>query len=302
MRRCRYGLIGAGIGASLSPALHEAEGRHHGLDVSYAVFDTARSGPSGGLARLLDETEAAGFAGINITHPFKQSVVELIDWLAPPADDIGAVNTIVFRDGGRRGYNTDGYGFSESFRRGLPGAPVDRVVQLGAGGAGAACAYAQLTADVGQLTVIDPDADQRQGFLATVRDRFDRDRLAMAVPDDLPALLGMATGLVNTSPIGMHAHPGTPLPVELLHAGLWVVDIIYAPVETTLLRAAQARGLRAINGAAMLAFQAAAGFELITGVVPDTSRMLDHLDRLLTQRQRPDVVAAGPRPDHTGRN
>lgn len=281
MRRYEYGLIGAGIGASLSPALHESEGRHHDIDVSYALFDVDRPGTPSDVAQLLSEAEAAGFAGLNVTHPFKQRVVGLLDWLAPEASDTAAVNTIVFEGGQRRGYNTDPYGFAESFRRGIPDAPVDHVVQLGAGGAGAACAYAQLTGDVGRLTVVDPDARQRQAFLATFTGRLGRDRLTVTAPDDLPALLATATGLVNASPVGMLAHPGTPLPVALLHTGLWVVDLIYAPVETELLRAARAAGLRAINGAAMCAFQAAAGFELLTGRAPDIPRMLRHLDHLL---------------------
>jgi shikimate dehydrogenase len=276
MLPCRCGLIGSGIGASLSPALHEAEGRHHGLDLSYVLFDV--DGPSipADIGRLIAEAEFGGFAGLNITHPFKQQVIDLLDELSPQADDIGAVNTVVFRDGKRHGYNTDAYGFAESFRYRLPAAPVDHVVQLGAGGAGAACAYAQLTAGVGRLTVVDPDAGRRQALRSSFGGRLD-----VAGPDELPALLSTATGLVNASPIGMPAHPGTPLPVELLHPGLWLVDIIYSPVETQLLKAARDRGLRAVNGTAMCVFQAAAAFELITGRAPDTARMLRHLDQLL---------------------
>jgi len=286
MESCRCGLIGSGIGASLSPALHEAEGRHHGLDLSYVLFDVDRPGTPSGVARLLDDAESARFAGLNITHPFKQRVIDLLDELSPQADDIGAVNTVVFRDGKRHGYNTDAYGFAESFRYVLPGAPVDHVVQLGAGGAGAACAYAQLTADIGRLTVVDPDAGRRAALRSSFAGRFG-DRLAVAAPDRLPTLLATATGLVNASPIGMPAHPGTPLPAELLHPGLWLVDIIYSPIETALLKAARDRGLRAVNGTAMCVFQAAAAFELITGRVPDTGRMLRHLDRLLAPAPLP---------------
>jgi shikimate dehydrogenase len=281
MPLCRYGLIGAGIGTSLSPVLHETEGRQHGLDLSYRLFDVDAPGTPADLRRLLDDAEADGLAGLNITHPFKQRVVDLLDGLSPQARDIGAVNTVVFRDGQRLGFNTDAYGFAESFRRGLPGAAVDRVVQLGAGGAGAACAYAQLHAGVGHLTVVDPDVDRRGGLAEALSVRFETDRIAVAAPEELPAAIGSADGLVNTSPVGMRAHPGLPLPVGLLHPDLWVVDVIYMPVETPLLRAARAKGLRAIGGAAMCVFQAAAAFELLTGRTPDTERMLDHLDRLL---------------------
>ncbi|MGW4948000.1 shikimate dehydrogenase [Actinoplanes sp. NPDC004185] len=281
MKPCRYGLIGAGIGASLSPSLHETEGRHHGLDLSYELIDIAEPGTPDDLGHLLTRAQADGFAGVNITHPFKQRVVGLLDELSPQARDISAVNTVVFRRGRRLGHNTDAYGFAESFRRGLPGAAVGRVVQLGAGGAGAACAFAQLSGGVEQLTVVDPDADQRGLLAEALSMRFEVERIAVAAPDELPAVLATADGLVNASPVGMEASPGLPLPVALLRPGLWVADIIYLPVETRLLRAARAQGLRAIGGAAMCVFQAAAAFELFTGCTPDTGRMLAHLNRLL---------------------
>ena len=281
MRVCRYGLIGAGIVGSLSPALHEAEGRWHGLELTYTLIDVSRPGATGDLARLLSEAELTGYAGLNITHPFKQQVIGLLDRLSPQAADIGAVNTVVFTGGQRVGHNTDAYGFAESFRRGLPGAPIGEVVQLGAGGAGAACAFAQLGAGTGHLTLVDPDLDRAAGLAETLSARFELDRIAVATAADLPALLARADGLVNASPVGMHGHPGAPLPVELLRPGLWVVDVIYMPVETELLAAARARGLPALGGTGMCVFQAAAAFELFTGRTPDTGRMLRHLDLLL---------------------
>ena len=284
MAACRCGLIGAGIGTSLSPALHEAEGRSQGLDLSYELFDVDQPGTPAALDRILDGAERDGFAGLNITHPFKQRVVALLDNLSPQARAIGAVNTVVFRDGQRYGHNTDAYGFTESFRANLPDVATGRVVQLGAGGAGAACAYAQLTAGVRHLTVVDPDAGRRDRLAATLITRFGDARIAVAAPPELPAAIAGADGLVNASPVGMHADPRLPLPAELLHRGLWVFDIVYMPVETALLRAARAAGLRTLGGTAMCAYQAAAAFELLTGRTPDTARMLRALDRLLAER------------------
>ncbi len=280
----RCGLIGAGIGTSLSPALHEAEGRSQGLDLGYRLFDTDRPGTAP-LDRLLAGAERDGFAGVNITHPFKQQVIELLDHLSPDAEAIGAVNTVVFRDGRRQGHNTDAYGFTESFRANLPDVATRRVVQLGAGGAGAACAYAQLGLGVGHLTVVDPDAGRRARLGATFGGR-----VAVAGPGELPALLAEADGLVNASPVGMRTHPGLPLPAEQLRRGLWVFDVVYMPVETPLLRAARSAGLRAVGGTAMCAFQAAAAFHLFTGHTPDTARMLRHLDVLLAERAGPHAA------------
>ncbi|WP_250005189.1 shikimate dehydrogenase [Actinoplanes sp. M2I2] len=268
----RCGLIGAGIGTSLSPALHEAEARGHGLDLTYELFEAETPAA---LGALLSRAQESGYAGLNITHPFKQQVIGFLDHLSPQAGAIGAVNTVVFRDGQRVGHNTDAYGFTEAYR----GLVRGRVVQTGAGGAGAACAYAQLTMGVEHLTVVDPDAGRREQLAA----RYDDPRLSVAAPRDLPAAIADAGGLVNASPAGMRAHPGLPLPTELLHRGLWVADIVYMPVETPLLRAARDAGLRAVGGTAMCAYQAAAAFELFTGRTPDTARMLRHLDAVLLE-------------------
>lgn len=276
MSGCRYGLIGAGIGESFSPALHEEEGRRHGLDLTYTLIDADH-----GLDALVARAEADGFTGVNITHPFKQRAVALVDDLSPRARVIGAVNTIVFRDGRRTGHNTDGYGFAESFRLGLPGAATERVVLLGAGGAGAACAHALLGLGTGHLTVVDPDADRRGTLGEALSARFDADRIALGTPDGLEKALSGADGLVNASPVGMASHPGLPLPARLLRPGLWVDDVVYMPVDTELLVAARARGLRAIGGVAMCVFQAAAAFELFTGLTPAPARMLRHAEALL---------------------
>lgn len=282
MSTTRCGLIGAGIATSLSPALHEAEGRAHGLDLTYTLIDVDDPHTPHDLRTLLARAEAAGLAGVNVTHPFKQQVVGLLDDLSPQARDIGAVNTVVFRDGRRFGDNTDAYGFAQAFRRGLPGAGVEHVVQLGAGGAGAACAFAQLALGVRHLTVIDPDEERRGRLAEALSARFEIDRIAVAPPDRLPGALAGADGLVNATPVGMSAQPGLPLPIGLLRPGLWVADIVYMPVETPLLRAADRLGLRSLGGTTMCVFQAAAAFELFTGLVPDTGRMFDHLNRLLT--------------------
>ena len=278
----RCGLIGAGIDASFSPALHETEARRQGIDLRYELIDVDREGTPSTLGRLLDDAERDGYAGLNITHPFKQHVVGLLDHLSPAARAIGAVNTVVLRDGERHGHNTDAFGFTESFRTGLPGAATGHVVQLGAGGAGAACAHALLSLGTGHLTVVDPDLDRRGLLAETLGLHFDTDRIAVADPTALPDEIENADGLVNASPVGMERHPGLPLAPELLHHRLWVADIVYMPVHTPLLRTARAAGLRTLGGTAMCAYQAAAAFQLFTGRTADIARMLRHLDLLLS--------------------
>jgi shikimate dehydrogenase len=168
------GLIGEGIQGSRSPALHEHEARHLGLALHYQLIDLAQDGRSASdLPRLLDAAQAIGFAGVNVTHPCKQAVLPLLDRLSADAEAIGAVNTVVFRDGRRIGHNTDWSGFATPFRRALPDVPLDHVSLLGAGGAGAAGALARLTLGARRLSLIDPDAARAETLASSLRARFD---------------------------------------------------------------------------------------------------------------------------------
>jgi len=267
------GLIGRGIGASRTPALHEREGAEQGLRLVYKLIDLDKLGlgPEA-LPDLLTAAERMGFAGLNITYPCKQAVVPLLQELSPDARALGAVNTVVLNDGRRIGHNTDCSGFAEAFRRGLPDAPRQRVVQLGAGGAGSAVAQALLAEGVGQLTISDPETTRAETLAADLRARFGAGR---ALPcTNLAAAVAEAEGVVNCTPVGMAKLPGTPLPVALLHPRLWVAEIVYFPLETELLRAARAIGCRTLDGGGMAVFQAVGAFRLFTGREPDPARML----------------------------
>jgi shikimate dehydrogenase len=269
------GLIGRGIGASRTPALHEREGAEAGLRLIYRLIDldTLRLGPEA-LEELLTAAERMGFSGLNITYPLKQSVIPLLHELSADARALGAVNTVVLREGRRIGHNTDLSGFAEGFRRGLPNVARERVVQLGAGGAGAAVAHALLAEGVGRLAITDMEAPRAAALAAALETRFGAGRAVAC--DDLPAEVAAADGVVNCTPVGMAKLPGTPLPVTLLRPALWVAEIVYFPLETELLRAARAIGCRTLDGGGMAVFQAAGAFRLFTGLEPDAGRMLRH--------------------------
>jgi shikimate dehydrogenase len=258
------GLIGAGIGASLSPALHEREAARQGLGYEYRLLDVDELGHSAG--ELLADAHAAGFTGLNITHPCKRAVVEHLDELSPEAEALAAVNTVVFENGHAAGHNTDVSGFRASFERGLGDVPLDRVVLVGAGGAGAAVAHAVLGLGAGHLTTVDVEPARARALARRLGD----DRVAAG---DLDALAD-ADGLIHATPTGMAAHPGLPLPEELLHERLWVADVVYRPLETELLRRAREHGCRTLDGGGMAVFQAADSFALFTGLEPDRQRML----------------------------
>ncbi|MCL6607782.1 MAG: shikimate dehydrogenase [Geminicoccaceae bacterium] len=273
------GLIGAGIQASRTPGMHELEGDALGLRVLYRLIDLERLGlgPEA-LPELLLAAERTGFAGLNVTHPCKQAVLAHLDEIAPEAAVLGAVNTVVLRDGRRIGHNTDAWGFAEALRQGLPGAPLERVVQLGAGGAGAAVAQALLGLGVGELLLHDTARERAEALAARLAAHGGGGRIAPA--GDLAGAVAGARGLVNTTPVGMAAYPGLPLAEELLRPELWVADIVYFPLETELLRTARALGCRTLDGGGMAVFQAVRAFELFTGRKPDPERMRRHFERL----------------------
>ena len=252
--------------------MHEQEGRAQGLDLTYELFDfTQREWADGGLGQLLDAAQQAGFAGINITSPFKQAVLALLDGVSVGACGVGAVNTVSFTDGKRIGYNTDVTGFAESFTQGLPDAAMDRVVQIGAGGAGSATARALLESGVDILTLFDTDAACLAQLTSKLQADFGVGRVAAG--HDLTAAVGAADGLVNATPVGMAKLPGLPLPAALIEPRHWVADIVYFPLETELLREARQRGCRTLNGSGMAIHQAAGAFEIFTGLAPDRERM-----------------------------
>jgi shikimate dehydrogenase len=270
------GLIGSGIQASRSPALHEVEGRAQGLSYQYRLIDLETLGlTAAALPELLTAARRFGCAGCNITHPCKQAVMPFLDELSPDARAIGAVNTVVFGPSGHMtGHNTDWSGFYESFSRELSDAPRLRVAQLGAGGAGSAVAHALLTAGVERLSIFDTERDRAAGLAADLNSRFGDGR-AQAT-DDAAAVITTADGLVNTTPVGMVGHPGMPVPREWLRPSLWVADVVYFPLETELLRTARAVGCRTMDGGMMAVFQAVGAFRLFTGIEPDADRMIRH--------------------------
>ena len=283
-RRVLLGLIGAGIQRSLTPSMQECEGDANGLRCLYQRIDLEQLGlTADALPDLLSAAQTMGFSGLNITYPCKQKVMPLMDSVADDARAIGAVNTVVFQDGKRIGHNTDWWGFAEGFRRGLPGAAMNHVVQLGAGGAGAATAHAALVLGTGTLTIFDVDTQKSTQLATALCGRFGPARAVAGT--DLAASMHAADGLIHATPTGMAKHPGLPLPAELLRPALWVSEIVYFPLQTALLQAAQNAGCRTMTGGGMAVFQAVKAFELFTGITPDAGRMLKHFEKLQASSQ-----------------
>ena len=268
------GLVGASIQASRTPRLHEREGAEQGLHYMYRLIDLEVLGiGADALPEILTAAQRFGFAGLNITHPCKQSVLPYLDETSDEVATLRAVNTVVFKDGRRIGHNTDRSGFEESFRREMADVRLGRVVQFGAGGGGAAVACALLRLGVGELVIVDKDEARANDLAQTMCAAFGA--RARAATDVSRAMDG-AEGLVNATPLGMARYPGMALAAKLLRPDLWVADIVYFPLETELLRQARARGCRTMDGGGMAVFQAAHAFRLFSGCEADVERMLRH--------------------------
>jgi shikimate dehydrogenase len=273
------GLIGRGIGASRSPVMHQREGMRLGMDYVYQLVDFDRLGlEDAALGAVIASAEELGFSGLNVTHPFKQSVLPFLTDLSPEAAAIGAVNTVVLRHGRRDGHNTDSWGFAESFRENMSDCSLRNVLQFGAGGAGAAVAYALLELGAERLAVCDMAAPRAIDLAERLNARFG-DRVnarfgdRVTAREDIDVAFADAAGVVNTTPIGMDKYPGLPFAAPLLSPRHWVAEIVYFPAETELLRLARQLGCRTLSGVAMAVNQAVRAFELFTGVVPDRAAM-----------------------------
>ena len=276
----KAGLIGQGIQASLTPEMHVAEGQALGLRYDYRRIDV-NCAPyrTSSLTDLVCETEESGFVGLNVTHPFKQKVVPLLDEMSDVVALLGSANSIVFQGGNRIGHNTDYVGYRSALRRALPRASIDTVLLFGAGGAGRAVALALLDQGTRNLILYDRNPAQSQelqGILAR-----GRPQAHVRVAQDLAAVdWATLDGAVNATPVGMNGYSGIPFHPEGLPHGGWVSDIVYFPKETELIKAARQAGLRTMDGTGMAVFQAVAAFHLFTQTPPDPDRMVRRFDQL----------------------
>lgn len=271
------GLIGAPIAHSASPAMHERAAEALGLRGHYQLIEVAGADATG-LRMMLEGVRRLGFAGVNVTYPYKEAVVPLLDELAPAAAAMGAVNTVVVRDGRLTGHNTDTTGFARAVAPLL--APAGNVVAvIGAGGVGKAIAFALANLEVADIRIFDSEP-ARADKLAVLLAGQGRARVALSIEDALDG----ATGLVNGTPVGMLPDRGMPVPATLLHAKLWVADAVYSPLITPLLAAAQAKDARIMTGRELAIYQAADAFELFTGLIPSTEVMGEAFDEVMAAR------------------
>src|SRR5580658_7865909 len=271
-RRMLVGLLGANIQGSMSPALFADAFAAAGIDGYYHLLDADRLPAR--LPQLYEAIKIAGFIGANVTFPFKQEIIPLLDAVDPSAAQVGAVNTVVFAPDGRSsGYNFDRAGWRNSFNEGIESAAAKdaTVVQIGAGGAGRAVAFALMDLGVADLVLHDLDRARANALQADLSRLYGPSRCRLA--QDLARNIAAAAGVVNATQVGMRGFPGNPVPVAALKVAQWAADVIYTPMQTEFLKAAAAKGARTLNGSGMCVHQAVEAFRQLTGFTPDLARL-----------------------------
>jgi shikimate dehydrogenase len=277
-RSVLLGLLGAPIKHSASPAMHEAAARELGLRCYYHLIEVPDAGRDR-LRAMLEGVRLLGFAGINVTFPYKEAVVALLDGLAPAAAAIGAVNTVVVSNGRLMGHNTDATGFVRACREVIGDAVREPVALIGAGGVGKAIAFALADLGTPELRIFDRD----RAKAAALREALGQ-RISARICATVEEAVHGAGGVVNGTPVGMLPNRDSPVPFPLLRSDLWVADAVYSPLWTPLLEAARARGARVMTGRELAINQASDAFQLFTGLEPPREAMRAAFEAVMERR------------------
>jgi shikimate dehydrogenase len=277
-RHLLLGLIGAPIKHSASPAMHEAAAEALGWKGFYQLIEI--SGADAAMLRtILGGVRHLGFAGVNVTFPYKEAVIPLLDDLSGSARSVGAVNTIAVQSGRLIGHNTDVTGFGRAVE-GLLAASKGPIAVIGAGGIGKAAAMAMARKGVKAIHVFDLNLRKAEALARTLAPLA-----SVTVFRSVDEAAAGISGLVNGTPIGMLPNRQSPVHDRLLHSGLWVADAVYYPLWTPLLLAARKAGAKVLNGRSLAIYQAADAFEIFTGVRPSEDAMAAAFDRAIERRE-----------------
>ncbi|MBX3502029.1 MAG: shikimate dehydrogenase [Alphaproteobacteria bacterium] len=276
-RSLLLGLIGAPIASSAAPHMHQSAGAALGLRTHYQLIERVGA-HRGDLRAMLEGVRLLGFAGVNVTFPYKEAVVTLLDALAPGIAALGAVNTVVVgRDQRLTGHNTDSTGFARALREVIGADLGGPVALVGAGGVGRAIGFALAGMTVPQLRVFDRDRAKAEALVAALGG-------GAVLAASVDKALDGAAGVINATPIGMLPDTGCPVPVAALKPAMWVADVVYTPLWTPLLLAARERGCRVMTGRELCVFQACDAFQLFTGLEPPVSVIGEAFDQIMRRR------------------
>ncbi len=276
--RVRLGLIGDNIARSRSPDLHRLAGKLCGLDVSYELFVPRDMG--GDFDAVFDACRASGMRGVNVTYPYKETVVARVRTAGEHVQQIGSVNTVVFGERGPTGHNTDHSGFLAAYRATFGQMQPGRVALVGAGGVGKAVAFGLAALGAREIAVIDRDEERARGLAEAVA-AFSEGDVSTTFAVDPREAVRIADGVVNCTPLGMVGYPGSAVPLDLLGPQRWAFEAVYTPVDTPFKLAAEAAGLKVLSGYELFFHQGVDAFRIFTGRTPD----VDALRRLLVETE-----------------
>ncbi|KFM99040.1 shikimate dehydrogenase [Bacillus clarus] len=263
-----YGVIGNPIGHSLSPHMHNDAFEHLNMDAHYHAFLVEEES----LGEAVKGLKALGISGFNVTTPHKVSIMKYLEEVDPLAEQIGAVNTVVHRDGKLMGYNTDGIGYVRSLQS-ISKEPLQqkRILLLGAGGASRAIYFSLANVGVKEIDIANRTVEKAEDLIAGCAAKVNSRALSL---EQATEEQGNYDVIIHTTTIGMHPHvEHTPLQIRSLKQGSIVSDIIYNPFETKILQDAKEQGVTIQNGIDMFVYQGALAFEMWTGCMPDINRM-----------------------------
>lgn len=269
----RLGLIGDNIAKSQSPRLHRLAGAQNGRRVTYDQLVPAELGKD--FDALFADVAAADYRGVNVTYPYKERAAAKVIVEDPLVRAIGAVNTVVFDDGGPHGFNTDYSGFMAAYRRVRGDAAPGPVLMIGAGGVGKAVAFGLVALGLEEIRIVDRDLPKARALAEALVAA--RPGLVARTGTEAVALAAGAAGIINCTPVGMVGYDGTPLARTALTQAAWVFDAVYTPVDTQFLRDAAAEGLQVISGYELFFGQGVDAWAIFTNLPLDEARMRQEL-------------------------
>ncbi len=275
------GLIGDPVEHSISPPMHNACFVEEELDYVYVAFKVER----GGLPDAIGGIKSMGIEGVNVTIPHKSAVMKYLDEVRENARRIGAVNTVKREGEKLTGYNTDGIGVLESLKNRIGKVGNKSVLLLGAGGAARAIAFTLAEAGA-DMFISNRTASKAENLSSDVKEKTGVDlRTIPQERRDLAKIIEDVDVLINSTSVGMHPNEDeTPVEASLMHEGLTVMDIVYNPLRTRLLKEAESAGAKTIDGLGMLVYQGAASFEIWTGITPPIETMKRAARKALEER------------------
>ena len=258
-------VIGNPIEHSLSPPMHNAAYKQMGMDYVYVAFKIEKDN----LSHLIESAKTMGLVGLNVTIPYKTDIIEYLDEVDDTARRINAVNTIRFKDGMAKGYNTDGTGAVKSIEK-YTELKNKKVLVLGAGGASKAITFTLLNHGINSLTIANRSRDNAIHLIDNLKKQTGFDQISYVDIEKADTILEDVDIIINTTPIGMYPNvdADTPIKTEKINENHVVMDIIYNPLETKLLKNAKDNGATTISGTNMLINQGITAFEIFTDRTP----------------------------------